>query len=226
MTHYAVHLNDLNQDPAKRMGEHGRAALEEASGLFAWLPYGDAATQAGALVHATASNKRKDQAAIAAWAGLVRGHALDFHADAGRAGTHWQYAVADAWETWLLLREGQLGANQWPWQMGIAQFTARGQQGEAAWVDPEQMHFGGGQEAWKRADMSDWRRGVARLPDEQACLDAQHLAQAWARVDLPTLALAVGALWAVAMPGWVMGARQLEMGGARGGDNLVITDWN
>lgn len=226
MTHHIIHLDELNHDPAVRVGAHWRAALDEAGTLFSWLPFGTTLEQTTALVQATASQRRKDQTATHAWAQMVRGHALDFHADAGRSGTLWQHAVAEAWETWLMLRDQQVGPHAWPWQVSIAQFQARGTQADEEWMDPHAMQFGGGGDSWKRADMSDWRRGVARLTDEQACLDAQHLAREWPKADLSTLAMGVGAWWAIALPGWVMGAQRMEMGGARGRSCLVITDWN
>lgn len=225
MTQHTFHLSELNRHPLQRMAQHGMAALDGASALFSWLPPGDAASQIGSLTRVIPSNKRKDQAAIEAWANLVRAHALDFHADAGEGGTRWQYAIADAWETWFMLREKHVEGIGWPWRLGVLQFIAQGTLDDMESMDPHRMQFGGGQDDWKRADMSDWRRGVARMSNEQACTDAFLIAQAWPKVDLPSLALAVGALWAIALPGWVMGARQMQMGGMRGRECIVVVDW-
>lgn len=196
--------------------------------LHGWLPLGALHEQMQQLAKATGSRKIKDQAAVMAWADLVRGHALDFFADAGQDGAQWQLAVMDAWETWLLLRESQDKAtvDAWPWSWGNAQFQARGTLETQAPVDVELMMFGGQQETWKRIDLVDWRRGLARLEDAQACHDALALLQVWPRTDMPSLAMAIGAMWAIGVVGRVAGVQSLEIGGCRGKERLILTSWS
>lgn len=228
MTQHTAHLNEFNTSPVLRRGDHGRAALDNLPALHTWLPMGSLHEQMQHLVRAVNNPRPKAQAAIKVWADLVRGHALDFFADAGQGGSQWQMAIIDAWETWLLLRETQdpSTVESWPWSWGNAQFEARGSAEAEEISDPLSMTFGGSpDEPWNRIDMVDWRRALERLEDSQACTDSWALLQAWPRTDLPSLAIATGSMWAVGVVGRTLGVESLMIGGARGRDRLILTRW-
>lgn len=91
-------------------------------------------------------------------------------------------------------------------------------------VDPTSWLFGAASNT-KNTDLSDWRRALARKPSLLAAQDSFKLVQAWPGVDMPSLAIAAGALWAISLPGSVVGAGSLMVGGARGEDWTVHTQW-
>lgn len=218
----AFHTQLLLRDPPERHRAHVKSAMEGLNRLFVGLPLGGFAQQAQALCTLPDQNDLAAQEASQAWFELVSAHALDFHADAGKQGTRWDLACIDALETWRLLREQCQGtANSWGLE-GVG-FEAHVQAIEED-LDVYNLRFGGKSRV-KRLVLADWRRALARRGRHRAGAEAHLLSKQWGRGDLPSLAMALGALWAIAIVGEVAGVARLEVGGLSGSEDILTAKW-
>lgn len=223
MTASAFHAQLLLRDPPERHRLHGKAAIDGLERLFSGLPLGDFYLQAHALADLCSQRSVDAQESSQAWFELVSAHALDFHADAGKQGSRWDLACIDALETWKLLQDQCQGVAD-SWSLEGVGFEAQIQIEEEE-LDVHSMKFGGKGKV-KRLSLSDWRVAIARRGRERACQEACILSKQWHKGDLPSLAMALGALWAVAIVGDVAGVDSLEVGGLAGSENILMARWH
>jgi hypothetical protein len=223
MTASSFHAQLLLRDPPERHRLHGKAAIDGLGRLFSGLPLGGFSQQAHALAELPSQTSVGAQEASQAWFELVSAHALDFHADAGKQGSRWDLACIDALETWRLLREQCQGENT-SWGVNGVGFAAAIQQDQEE-LDVHGLVFGGKKKV-KKLLLSDWRVAIARRGRLRAGQEANALASQWRKGDLPSLAMALGALWAVAIVGEVAGVSSLEIGGLSGKDDILVARWH
>jgi hypothetical protein len=228
MTEFAINANCLMAGLIRRR-QYASKAIEQLGSLLAVLPtQGNLRHKFSYLRHAVdQADCQKSMAGVDAWANLVRGHALDFHADAGDNGTLWQHAVVDAWEMWLMLRlEGDPEA-QWPWEWHGQGVEARGCEGVVLSEPRALLELSPASQApvFSQLDINDWRSALEQRTASEAVIEAQALLEAWPKIDLPCLGIAMGAQWAISVAGTVSGFSSLEIGGVRGDTRWIETRW-
>ena len=218
----AFHAQLLLRDPPERHRANVKLAMDGLNRLFVALPLGGFTQQAQALSTLPDQADLTAQEASQAWFELVSAHALDFHADAGKQGTRWDLACIDALETWRLLRDQCQGAAH-SWGLEGVGFEAQVQAIDED-LDVHNLRFGG-KGRIKRLGLVDWRRALARRGRRRAGREAHLLASQWNKGDLPSLAMALGSLWAIAIVGEVAGVASLEVGGLSGGEDILMAKW-
>lgn len=167
--------------------------------------------------------------AIQAWADLIRGHALDFHADAGADGQMWQHAAIDAWQMWLLIRRGSAIDASWPWVLEVEGMKASGQYYDLTGLEhinsPVEYDDPNLQIQFKELSLNEWEKVLLERSNTLAVEESYKLYQEWPNIDLPSLAIAMGALWALAITGKVSGFTSLDLSGV-GEQEMITTAWS
>lgn len=215
----AIHANDLLAQPFQRERLHATQAMNKvAQALFRGIPLVPWPQPALALPDLVRQEDLVARETTQGWFELVCAHALDFHDDAGRSGSRWDLACIDAFETWrMLCRMGQWQGGWVPEGIGLAVDQAPDEDEEAlsmTWRRPRRMF-----------NLGDWRRHLLTLGRARAAEDAALVAQHMPNGDIPSLALAVGALWAMESVGMVASISHLDAGGMDEGVILRLR-WN
>lgn len=221
MSSSSFHSQLLVQNPPERHRAHGRAALDGLHRLFPLLPPGNVGAQAQLIATLPERGDLEAKEASQAWFELVSAHALDFHSDAGKSGTRWDLACVDALETWKLLRDQANTAECW--HIDGVGFISRARSADAE-IDMSLLYFGAPTQK-RDFNISDWRRALSRRGRARASQEALELATLWPGTDLPSLAMALGCLWAVAVVGEVAGMATLDIGGLGGSDHQITIEW-
>lgn len=222
MSSAAFHSQILLNDPPERHRAHGKSALSRLSPLFSLLPLGSGQQQARAICALADLPDEHAQDATQAWFELVCAHALDFHADAGKIGARWDLACIDSIETWKLLRD-QSDGSAFIWDLPSAGFDVQYQTGEST-LDVERMLFGAPAKALPIM-IGDWKRALWRRDWKSAASETAALSEILPKADLPSLAMALGCLWAIAVVGEVADMDQLDIGGVAPDGQILTIRW-
>lgn len=222
MSTAAFHAQILFSDPPERHRAHGKVALAQLAPLFSMLPFGSGQQQASTIKALAEQADEDAQDATQAWFDLICAHALDFHADAGKNGSRWDLACIDSIETWKLLRnQGHGDASTWnlPGVGFDVQHPTNGYD-----IDVEKMRFGAPPKALPIM-IGDWRRALWRRNWKQAANEAAALSELLPKADLPSLAMALGCLWSIAVVGEVADMEQLDIGGVVADGRILTIQW-
>lgn len=217
----------------QRKRQYSKKAMEKLSPLFDLLAsQKDLKAQLNSLNAASDHDQLEISAnadAVEAWANLIRGHALDFHADAGENGSVWQNAAIDAWQMWLLIRRGASIDASWPWEWSVKGMTGKGkhQNSDVSFEPKTPVEYDDPnlKIQIKELTLQDWDQALKDRSNQLAVQETLALYKIWPNIDLPSLAIAVGALWALSVIGPLSGFTSLSLSGI-GEEESLDTVWN
>lgn len=145
------------------------------------------------------------------WAELVRAHALDLYADAGRDALAWPHALGEALHMLVRLRRAE---GQWTLKVpGLVLEILP----ESARPRSEGAPTGGKMSSPSLLTMEEVDLHLRARPASQAWKDAEELCDLLPEASLPHLALATGALQALAIAGDLSGFDRMTMGNDKSG---------